>query len=218
VCKPSLMSPRNYSIPIFLLLFSLLACAGCADMPVGEGDGGFFGPRLTPTPTPGVTPTPGYLVESTPISTPAPTSSPRATMPAATQAATTYLEIYNTTLTFNYNATAFGFDLVRAPMTIKYTVHPLMVTRVIERESEYGTHDVVTFERDMPSELAEFVLTIYDKDTLAVISQEGYGKLYSYDETQELVIRTPGNYQIEMTGSFVTVDVIITVPPENINP
>ncbi|MBN1195656.1 MAG: hypothetical protein JXA08_09995 [Methanomicrobiaceae archaeon] len=210
------MNPRNFGIPIFLLLISLLACAGCADMPADDGDGGFFGPRLTPTPS--VTPTPSYLVESTPISTPLPTPSPKVTMPAATQGATTYLEIYNTTLTFNYNVTAFGFDLSRAPMNIEYSVHPVMVTRVIERESDYGTHEVVTFERDMPSELAEFVLTIYDKNTLAVIAKEGYGKLYSFDETQQLIIRTPGNYQVEMTGSFVTVDVTITVPPENIIP
>ncbi|NYT06058.1 MAG: hypothetical protein GKC04_06785 [Methanomicrobiales archaeon] len=209
------MNRVRYGFAAGLILFGLLACAGCADLPNSNNGDGFFGPPVSPTSS--VTPTPAYLVEETPIATLPPTPLPKTPTPVPTVAGTPYVEIYNETLTFNYNITALGFNLSKPPLNIGLTIHPVMVERYIETESSYGSHEMVEIRREIPVDNAEFVITIYDKKTGSIVLKEGYGKAYSYDDTQTIVIRTPGWYQIEMTGSFVTVDVAMTVPPENID-
>lgn len=206
------------SIPALLgamaILLLVLASAGCAELPGTENGEGFFGPAGEATET---TPTPAYLMEVTPMNTATPTPQPTfADRPAAGQTTATYFEIYNETLAFNYNATAFVYTLKKPPMIIDLTIHPDMVKDVKAGTSSYGERDDYSITRLVPNPLAEFSFKVIDLKDGSIVTEEGYGRSYSYTEDQLIRLYSPGTFQIEMRGSFVDVDAIIKVPVENI--
>jgi hypothetical protein len=203
------------TLGVLTTLFLILASAGCAELPASADDGGFFGPAgSTATPTP----TPAYLTSVTPM--PTQTPSPQPTFPqrpVSGQTAPEYFEIYNETLTFNYNATAFTYALDKPPMLIELDINPVMIKDVKSGDSSYGDKEEYTITKLVPSPLAEFSLRVIDLGDGSIVAEEGYGRAYSYTEHQLIRLYYPAHYQIEMRGSSVDVDVVIRVPEENIH-
>jgi hypothetical protein len=53
------------------------------------------------------------------------------------------------------------------------------------------------------SPLAWFEIKVLDAGSGAVVDQQGYNRDYSEMTKQEFMVRKPGNYRIEMSGSEV---------------
>jgi hypothetical protein len=198
-----------------VMLALILTCAGCAEIAEGAGDESYFGMGQTPAATP--TPTPAYMTVETPYPTQMPESAPTYGKPPATTPSTeaSYFEIYNTSHRFNYDTVAMSFDLEKAPMIIEYSVSPDMVERVKEGTSQYGDKDEYSVTTTVPSDMAAFSVKVFDKNTGELIIDEGYGRIYGYQEEQTLYIRTPGFYQIELTGAYVDATIFIWVNEGN---
>lgn len=212
------MMPKLSGYAVALVLAVLLACAGCGEIPEEDGGGGgLWG--STPTPTAATpTPTPTYLIPATPINSPTITNPPTSS-PTPTPEAIEYFEIYTNSIDFNYDVISYVYDLRYPPMVIEFEVHPELVEREVVKTSDYGTKEKVTITQLLPHDLAEFKLTVYDKNTGDIVAEEGYGRAFSSTSPdRELVIRVPGLYQIEMTGAYVNVDISFEVAPENIPP
>jgi len=198
-----------------VMLALILTCAGCAEIAEGANDETFFGMGQTPTATP--TSTPEYMTVETPYPTATPESGPTyGKPPATTQVQTTYVEIYNASHRFNYDTIARSFDLRKAPMIIEFSVSPDMIERKKEGTSQYGEKEEFSVTTTVPSEMAEFSVKVYDKNTGELIIDEGYGRIYGYSEEQTLNVRTPGLYHIEMTGAYVDVTTLIRVHEGNL--
>ncbi len=198
-----------------VMLALILTCAGCAEIAEGANDETFFGMGETPAATP--TSTPDYMTMETPYPTATPESGPTyGKPPATTQVQTTYVEIYNASHRFTYDTIARSFDLRKAPMIIEFSVSPDMIERKKEGTSQYGEKEEFSVTTTVPSEMAEFSVNVYDKNTGKLIIDEGYGRIYGYSEEQTLTVRTPGLYHIEMTGAYVDVTTLIRVHEGNL--
>lgn len=200
---------------VMLLLFS----AGCADLPSGD-ESFYFGPQETTSTAETTEPTETmYVTPATPYATA--TTEPFLTAsatPEKTETVTTYCVIFQDDFELMYNTVAYDYELAHAPLTIDFKVSPTLVERFTEYYSNYGSKEYISIKRKVPADNAAFKLTAYDKDTGEVIAEEGYGHAFTYTEEQSLVLRSPGNYHIEMYGSLVTVNVTMTVPCDNIPP
>ena len=162
---------KSFPAAIFALaaLALILSAAGCAELPQGAEGEGFFGPPDAAVQT---TPTPAYLTEVTPMPTATPTAQPTfPKRPDSTVAANPYVEILNDTLVFNYNATAWTYDLVKAPMIIDLHVNPVLVKDVKAGDSSYGTKDEYTITKMVPSPLAEFEIRVINLSDVALMAQ-----------------------------------------------
>jgi len=209
------MKPVYAGLCAGAMLALILACAGCAEIAEGADGETFFGMGQTPTPAP--TSTPEYMTVETPYATTTPGVTPTyARPPATTPAPTTYAEIYNASHRFNYDTVARSFNLRLAPMIIEYSVSPEMVERTKKGTSQYGEKEEFSVITRVPDEKAVFSLKVYEKNTGALVIDEGYGGIYGYSEKQKLTVRTPGNYHIEMTGFKVDVTTVIKVHQGNI--
>lgn len=199
-----------------VMLGLILACAGCAEIAEGADDETFFGMGQTPAATP--TSTPGYMTIETPYPTQTPATSPTYGKPPATTppVEATYIEIYNESHRFNYDTVAMSFDLRKAPMVIEYSVSPDMVERTKEGTSQYGEKDEYSVTTTVPSELAEFSVKVYAKNTGELVVDEGYGRIYGYTEERTLYLRTPGVYHIELTGAYLDATTYIKVAEGNL--
>jgi hypothetical protein len=198
------------------VLVLILSCAGCAEIAEGADDETFFGMGQTPTAAP--TSTPSYMTIETPYPTETPASSPTSGKPPATtaQTPTMYTEIYNESHRFNYDTIAMSFDLNTAPMIIEYSVSPDMVERKKEGTSQYGEKEEYSVTTTVPNEMAQYSVKVFNKNTGDLILDEGYGRIYGYQEEQTLTIRAPGYYHIELTGAYLDATTIIKVHEGNI--
>jgi hypothetical protein len=212
---------RKYSLPVLLCCCCVLLVifsAGCAELPPGE-ETFYFGPKpTTETPELTVTETPQYVTPVSPY--PTATTQPPLTAigppPEKTGTVITYCVIFQDDLTLNYNTVAYDYELQSPPLTIDFKVFPTLVERFTEYYSSYGSKEYVSIKRKMPADNAEFKLTAYDKDTGDIVVEEGYGREFTYTEEQSVVLRSPGNYHIEIYGSLVTINMTMKVPCENV--
>ncbi len=57
-----------------------------------------------------------------------------------------------------------------------------------------------------------FMITIRDNTTQKLLAQDGYFRTYSSNSPKRLIFSSPGIYQINMYGSFVTTDLTLRAP------
>jgi len=113
-----------------------------------------------------------------------------------------YQTVYSKERIFDYGAKeVFTPDLTQPPLFIRFNVIPKMVTR--EKLVDIGTSQerMVTATYSDPN--AWFEVKVIDADTGAVVDSKGFNKEYSTMTTQEFMVRTLGNYRIEMAGNGV---------------
>jgi len=196
---------------VALCFFSFIP--GCIDLPeYEEPETGL--PTGVSTPAP-VTPTPTiYVQNQTPF--PTPTEEPVvSTMqnfsPAPYTQKSTYTEIYNESLDMKYNVVAFSYDLTHPPMVIKYEVVPVNTTYERYLTNPFGSKEWESASVDTFNPNAWAEIKVIDKDTGEVVKAGGYRGEYFDNLKGDINVNTIGDYQVEIRGNLLTIDVSILV-------
>ncbi len=196
------------------VMILILASAGCAELPPG-GESGWSG-ILSPqkpqeTPEEEMEYDPGYLTRVTPYPTvtSSMTSPTLSNLPVVTPTPDTYVTLYNRTAWFVWTTEAFAFDLTVPPLLIDFKVEPKMITREVRAKSDYKDRKDETYRQTFPSEDSWFKVTVRDRNSGAIVAENGFGKLYSADARKQIYVGQSGNYQIDLTGNDVKVYVLI---------
>jgi hypothetical protein len=79
-------------------------------------------------------------------------------------------------------------DVARAPLVIEFTTWP-------RHEDPYHCF---------------LYVTVRDYETLDVVAEDGYGRIYSSDRTKRIVIREQGAYHINLYGNLLDVDLTVS--------
>ena len=171
-------------------------------------------------PVPVVTPVAAskYIKYDTPLPDPDDAEYPQVkavAFPERTLAPVDYLEIFHANQTFTGNSNAISFNLKNPPMIITYTAMPQELTDIkytMNRDAGKKTSDGKIINVTRWDENSWFVITLFDKaKNGTVVEQDGFGRGFDQDLTEEITIRNPGNYQIKFEGNFISVDTSIKV-------
>ena len=196
------------------VMILILASAGCAELPPG-GESGWSG-ILSPqkpqeTPEEVMEYDPGYLTRVTPYPTvtSSMTSPTLSNLPVVTPTPDMYVTLYNRTASFAWTTEAFAFDLTVPPLLIDFKVEPKMITREVRAKSDYKDRKDETYRQTFPSEDSWFKVTVRDRNSGAIVAENGFGKLYSADARKQIYVGQSGNYQIDLTGNDVKAYVLM---------
>ncbi|OPY36866.1 MAG: hypothetical protein A4E35_01703 [Methanoregula sp. PtaU1.Bin051] len=216
--RPTIRSPvtRVPALPgpavlaVFCIVIVLIAAAYFAGLiPVISGSSsgsGLFGHAET---------TSGTTLLPTQTTLPATTTLPVTTAPLVTQGARyeeNYEQVHSVNRTFIYGEKIeFPYLLTRPPLYVKFNVTPVMVNRTKIADAGLSTeHEVYAV---YPSTNAYFQVRVLSAPSRNEVERHGFGtnKGYNAITRQEFMVRTAGDYIIEMSGSDVTVEVIILI-------
>ena len=119
-----------------------------------------------------------------------------------------YTQTYNQVYSVNHafvggQKEVFTQDLTAPPLYIKFNITPTI--DVGEKINEIGE----TVNTSYISPNSWFKVKVYDADNGDVKEEQGFNKGYSIMTQQEFMVRTPGNYRVEMTGNEVIAEVRI---------
>ncbi len=105
-----------------------------------------------------------------------------------------------------------SFRLVSPPLLIDYNVSPGFITDVkyIEWKTGHTLHNE-TLKIHRAYEDAWFKVTVTDRDTGAMVAEDGVGKTDFFDEHRQLVVRKCGNYTLDFAGFDTTVNLTVRV-------
>lgn len=131
-----------------------------------------------------------------------------------------YFTIYS--LTDQYVGTNFPYityELKKPPLVLDFDVTLTNITDVKYYEYKIKSNKYeVTKTNIRPYENAYFTVTVRDRGTGEVITEDGVGKLYGLQNPKRIVIHKAGDYLFEFQGLADTVSLSIQVPREgNIN-
>jgi hypothetical protein len=116
----------------------------------------------------------------------------------------TYEEIYTSNRSYKFGEKEiFPHNLTRPPLYIRFNIIPGMVTR--EKLDPTGVNVTAVYVN--PN--AWFEVKVFDSATGTVVDRQGFNKDYSQITQQGFMVRTRGNYRIEMSGNDVSVFVQI---------
>jgi hypothetical protein len=122
----------------------------------------------------------------------------------------TYEQVYTLNKDFAFGEKeVFSHDLTRPPLYIKFNLTPDMITR--EKVINIGLSTEETINITYPSPNAWFEVKVLDAGSGAVIDKRGFHKEYSEMTKQEFMVRNRGNYQVEISGNDVLVEVRILI-------
>ena len=105
-----------------------------------------------------------------------------------------------------------SLNLDDPPLVIDFSVSPLNI-----RDVKYIEHkEIATVYKEnvivnRTYEDSWFQVIVRDKDTGAIIEEDGFGRTYSFENKRQMVVRTGGNYCVEFDGAYATVDLTIRV-------
>jgi len=105
-----------------------------------------------------------------------------------------------------------SMNLVNPPLVIDFSISPLNV-----RDVKYIEHkEIATLYKEnvivnRTYEDSWFQVIVRNKDTGAIIEEDGFGRTYSFENKRQMVVRTGGNYCVEFDGAYATVDLTIRV-------
>jgi hypothetical protein len=122
----------------------------------------------------------------------------------------TYEQIYAKERDYKFGEReVFSHELTRPPLFIQFNITPSMVSREKLVDIGLSTEHNITAVYISPN--AWFEVKVLDADTGAVIDKRGFNRDYSVMTNQEFMVRTKGNYRIEMSGNDVSVSVKILI-------
>jgi hypothetical protein len=120
-----------------------------------------------------------------------------------------YEQVYATNKTFMYGEKiSFSYQLTRPPLYVKFNITPAMINR-----TKIADADLSEVYAVYPSPNAWFEARVLDAATGKEIDKHGYGtgKGYSIDTRQEFMVRTRGDYVLEMAGSDVAANITVLI-------
>ena len=196
--------------------------------------GGCTAPPSTIIDIPGVTPqtTPGPAATVQPITTPTAVFNPSVVSSATPYPTTTpvpipdptpypvitqdehirYESVYTQTIQFHYEEIAVIVDVPHAPLIITTDINPVTITRRVIGTSQFGKKDEFSIAVNRVSEGSWYECTVRDAETGAVVTKNGYGRIYSLNPELELIIRMPGVYHVTFTGNMVKAFINMQLP------
>jgi hypothetical protein len=108
-----------------------------------------------------------------------------------------------------------SFSLLNPPLVIDYSLIPADARDIKYIEyKEISTLHEELIVLDRPYEDAWFTITVRNKDTGQLVTEDGFGRTYSFQSPRRLVVRESGNYSIECAGDYATINLTIKVKPE----
>lgn len=112
-----------------------------------------------------------------------------------------------------------SFNLVNPPVVIDYQITPFNITDVKEHDFKVlSTAFSENITIDRAYEQSWFRVLVLDRNTGAVVLDDGYGKEYSHDLSRELTVYQGGNYTFQFSGEYADVNLTMKVKKEgNIN-
>jgi len=151
------------------------------------------GVAMAEAPQAAITPQP---TETTPKSSvefaqPLPTETPSRIQPSRPPPRPTppVLEpIFTDTFSLGYTTVTLLVDALKAPLIIDYTIS----------------------SNEINPRISFLVLTVRDADTLEVVAEEGYGRIYSGNTEQRITIYRQGRYYLTLYGNKLDVTLSIT--------
>ncbi|MDO9325959.1 MAG: zinc-ribbon domain-containing protein [Methanoregula sp.] len=161
------------------------------------------------THTPAVTPTQVKTVLPTPVSTPV---IEMTTVQSVEIRDDRLEEDYELVYTLNQKF-AFGQkvnvaqELTRPPLYVKFNLTPTKIIR--HRLVSIGTNNEHYENTTETSPYAWFEVKVFDASSGTIVNQQGFGNDYPDLTQQKFMVRTPGNYRIEMSGNEVNAEVEI---------
>jgi hypothetical protein len=162
------------------------------------------GMKATPSPTPAMTTVPPAVNGTTSTLPPTPVQK------RDDRYEETYEQIYAKDRDYKFGEReVFSHELTRPPLFIQFNITPSMVSREKLVDIRLSTEHNVTAVYISPN--AWFEVKVLDADTGAVVDKRGFNRDYSVMTQQDFMVRTKGNYRIEMSGSDVSVSVRILI-------
>lgn len=207
---------------VIAVVFLLLLSSGCVSPPKSRPVS-----STSPTPASGVPIPPTPPASSTAISsvngtvgelfsavTPFPTNSFSVTttsprFPVYTPEPSSYHTLFRNTLSFTFGAYAYAYHITKPPLVITFKVKPDMVTRKRWIENRTGTKKEENITVTMISPQAWLEVTVWDRETGQPVAKEGFAKLYSTTTDNKVVVNEAGNYQVDLHGNDISVDLHI---------
>jgi hypothetical protein len=206
--KPTV--PKNMLIAIAAAAIMIIAAAYFIALPMLKGAPGAT-TGLPPTMAVTTVPTRAPAETTVPV-TPVITQSPTPKETFETRYEETYEEIYSSTKAYRFGEkVTLPHTLVRPPLYIKFNVTPVMVNDTKLVDIGLSTeHEVFAI---YPDPAAWFEVKVLAAAGGTPADSRGYGirKGYSGVNQQEFMIRTGGDYIIEMSGNMVTTSVQIRI-------
>ncbi|MCX6681864.1 MAG: zinc ribbon domain-containing protein [Methanoregula sp.] len=158
--------------------------------------------KATPSPIPVVTAVPPAVTGTT--STPPPTPVQK----RDDRYEETYEQIYAKERDYKFGEReVFSQELTRPPLFIQFNITPSMVSREKLVDIGLSTEHNITAIYISPN--AWFEVKVLDATTGAVVDKRGFNREYSVMTNQEFMVRTEGNYRIEMSGNDIFVSMKI---------
>jgi len=108
-----------------------------------------------------------------------------------------------------------SFSLINPPLVIDYNITPSRAVDIKYMEyKEMTTTHKENLVINRPYEDTWFMVIVRDKDTGEIITEDGFGRTYSFQSPRQLVLRGCGNYSFEFTGDYGNLDLSMKVKQE----
>jgi hypothetical protein len=108
-----------------------------------------------------------------------------------------------------------SFSLLNPPLVIDYNITPTNATDIKYMEyKEMATVHQENLVINRPFEDTWFEVIVRNKDTGQLITEDGFGRTYSFQSPRQLVLRENGNYSFEFTGDYAKLDLTMKVKNE----
>jgi hypothetical protein len=131
-----------------------------------------------------------------------------------------FVEIYSlTNQELSQALPRISMKLVNPPLVIDYSISPHNITDV--KYIEYKEIETMHKENiiiDRSYEDSWFRVVVRDKDTGEIVEEDGFGRTYSLENQRQLIVRTCGNYSVEFTGEYATIDLTVRIREDGIIP
>ncbi len=108
-----------------------------------------------------------------------------------------------------------SFSLLNPPLVIDYNVTPLRAVDIKYMEyKEITTTHKENLVINRPYEDTWFTVIVRNKDTGNIVTEDGFGRTYSFQSPRQLVLRECGNYSFEFSGDYGNLNLIMKVKQE----
>ena len=110
-----------------------------------------------------------------------------------------------------YNTVAYAYNLTNPPLYIDFSVKPKMITDKKAYTSRTGSKEEGEVATTYASPSAWFEVTVRDRETGAIILQDGYGKTFGNENPKEVLVRKGGDLQLDFRGNDANVTITLKV-------
>jgi hypothetical protein len=150
-------------------------------------------------------PSSGVVTDAAPILTPDPYPLQHASRINQTNESTTLSQVPEFARKYTLRGEALGLlvNVTRAPLVISFDVNP-MYDCLDDPDSCKG-------DLKNPKVQPYFFITVRDNQTLEIVAEDGYGRIYSSQkDDREIKIFSTGQYHLTFTGNYLDITLSIT--------